>query len=112
MKDGFTNVTDQEMHALRESGASGVQILAYMQVARFYNDPEHPSWCSVSAKTASERVGMSQDMFRRALAALTTKTFTTPDGRKVPVLERVSRGHNGRPATYENNINKYLVIGE
>lgn len=108
---GYTAITDAEMRALVESGAGGREIAAYHQLTRYYNDPEHPARCWVSTGLAAERLGISADTLRQALGRLTRRRFTVVGGVTLPVLTRVSAGHNGRPAVYNNNIRAAIVGG-
>ena len=107
----YTAITDAEMRALVEAGAGGREIAAYHQLTRHYNDPEHPARCWVSASLAAERLGITQNAFRKALARLCERRFTIGGGVTLPVLTRVSGGHNGRAAVYNNNIRSAIVGG-
>lgn len=108
---GYTTITDAEMRALVQAGAGGREMAAYLQLTRHYNDPEHPSRCWVSASLAAERLGITQNAFRKALARLCERRFPVADGVTLPILTRVAVGHNGHSSVYENNVRKAIVGG-
>lgn len=99
---GYTNITTGALRILYEARASAREIIAYAMLTRYHNDEEHPARCWVSAQMASEALGMTPDGFAKALNGLTRKTFAY-EGGYVPVLTKVSDGHNGRAAVYNDN---------
>ena len=112
MADQFTRITDAEMRALVEAGASGREIIAYLQLMRYEGDPEHPTRHWVSASAASRRTGMSWDAVRQALARLTRRRFTVAGGATLPVLTRVERACRNKSAVYNNNVQAAMNAGQ
>lgn len=108
-QDGYTNLTSGVLHGLYEARASGREVIAYARLVRFHRDAEHPARCWASAQMAGEELGMSADVFRKALNALTRKTFSAC-GVEVPVLTRISCGHNGRSTVYNDNLYALAVL--
>lgn len=108
---GYTNITTGALRILYEARASAREILAYAMLTRYHNDEEHPARCWVSAQMASEALGMTPDGFAKALNALTRKTFSL-DGEDVPVLTKLSDGHNGRAAVYNDNAYAVAALGD
>lgn len=108
-EDGFTRMTTATMRRLYDAKASGVEILAYAMLTRYHNDEEHPARCWRSAQLVESELGMRVDVFCRALRSLTKKTFDY-DGRKIPILTKVSDGHNGRAAVFNDNLYAVAVL--
>lgn len=111
MADNYSILTDGEMRGLTEARASGVEVIAYMALTRYHNDPEHPARCWKAAQLAEKETGISADVFRKALNSLTRKTFTE-GGEEITVLARISRGHNGRAAVYNDNLFAIRVLND
>lgn len=100
----YTKLYDEQLRLLQKAGASGNETRAYAMLARFHGVDGHPTWCSVNARDAAERIGMDRTTFSCALASLTKKTFTTPSGATVPVLVRIKRGYSGTCTVYADNL--------
>lgn len=111
MAEQFTSITDAEMRALVEAGAGGREIIAYLQLTRFYLDDEHQTRCWVSVEVAARRTGMSRDAFKHALARLTRRRFPIEGGATLPVLTRMERACRNRSAVYNNNIKSAINGG-
>ena len=105
---GYTRLATAQLRGLAEARASASEVLAYAMLTRYHNDDDHPARCWVSAQLAAEALGTRADTVARALNALTKKSF----GDGVTVLEKVSDGHNGRAAVYEDNLYAVAVLGE
>ncbi len=109
----FTRVYDGILAGLSDAGASATQILAYEYLTRWHGDRDgEPFVCWASAKDAAGVLLTDVSTVSRALRGLCKKTFSTADGRRVPVLERLSGGHNGACATYRDNLYAYAVGGQ
>lgn len=108
---GYTNITTGALRILYEARASGREVLAYAMLTRYHNDPLHPARCWVAAQMAADALGMAPDGVAKALNALTRKTFTL-DGEEVPVLTKLSDGHNGRAAVYNDNAYAVAALGD
>lgn len=109
----FTRVYDGILTGLREAGASGLQFAAYEYLSRWHKEQGgDPFVCWVSAETGAKVLLTNPRTFSKALRDLCSKTFATADGRRVPVLERLSGGHNGACATYRDNLYAYVVGGQ
>ena len=105
----FSKLTDGQLNGLNEAGASGNEALAYALLTRYHNDPERPAWCFHRAREAEKVLGMRADTFTRSLKSLCRKTFTV-EGKQVPVLVQVERGHHGSAATYNDNLYAWAVL--
>lgn len=98
---------------LRTSGASMTQCLAYLCLTRWHHDKDGDhDVCWVSAEKVAALLETDVSTISRALRGLCSKTFRTRDGRLVPVLSRVSGGHNGSSAVYRDNLYACLVGGQ
>lgn len=110
--DKYTKICDAQIMGLYEAGASRNEVLAYLELSRFHNDPEHPARCWVSAQYASEVTGIDASCFSRALRSLCGKVFTVDkSGNRITVLTQISKGHNGRAATYNDNLYEFSTNG-
>lgn len=90
-----------------------MQVLAYEYLTRWHQGQDgDPFVCWASARDAAKVLGTDVSTVSRALRGLCKKTFATADGRRVPVLERLSGGHNGACATYRDNLCAYAVGGQ
>lgn len=108
-QEGFTKLTTGVLRGLCEAKASGNETLAYAFLTRWHNDSQHPARCWTSAQLAANEIGMSSDVFRKALSSLTRKTFTEGSA-EIPVITRVRSGHNGRAAVYNDNLYAARVL--
>ena len=109
----FTRVYDGILTGLRDAGASGLQFAAYEYLSRWHQGKGgDPFVCWVSAEAGARVLLTDPQAFSKALRELCLKTFATADGRRVPVLERLSGGHNGACATYRDNLYAYAVGGQ
>ena len=109
----FTQVYDGILTGLSDAGASATQVLAYEYLTRWHGGQDgDPFVCWASARDAAKVLGTDVSTVSRALRGLCKKTFATADGRRVPVLERLSGGHNGACATYRDNLYAYAVGGQ
>lgn len=90
-----------------------MQVLAYEYLTRWHGGQGgDPYVCWASARDAAKVLGTDVSTVSRALRGLCKKTFATADGGRVPVLERLSGGHNGACATYRDNLYSYAVGGQ
>lgn len=108
-QDGFTKLAVSVLRRLYVAKANGTECIAYAILTRYHNDEEHPARCWHSAQLAEDELGMRLDTFSRALNSLTKKTFTH-DGATIPILAKVSDGHNGRAAVYNDNLYAACVL--
>lgn len=108
-QDGFTKLAVGTLRNLYSARANGTECVAYAILTRYHNDEEHPARCWHSAQLAEDELGMRLDVFSRALNSLTKKSFTL-DGMTVPILAKVSDGHNGRAAVYNDNLYAACVL--
>lgn len=106
---GYTNLATGQLRGLAEARASGTEFAAYAMLTRYHHDPEHPARCWVSAQMAADELGLRPDSVTRALNALTRKEFAL-GGEALPVLAKVSDGHNGRAAVYCDNLYAVAVL--
>ena len=110
---GYTKISNAQLRGLREAGASGSEIIAYSLLTRFHHDECNPShaWCH--QQLAESLVEMRPDVFRRSLSGLCKKHFTNDqDGKPVPVLKKVSSGHRGKAAVYDDLLYRAAVVDE
>lgn len=108
----FTKTTDGILRGLSAAKASGAQCCAYLYLARWHHTVKgDPFMCWVSAKSGADVTGTDIGTFSRALRGLCSKTFRTQNGEDVPVLSRISGGHNGASAVYRDNLYACLVGG-
>ena len=109
MQDGCTRLTIEALRKLYKAKANGTECVAYAVLTRYHNDVEHPARCWHSAQLAEAEIDMRLDVFSRALNSLTKKTFQH-DGMTIPILAKVSDGHNGRAAVYNDNLYAACVL--
>ena len=108
--DFYTKLMDGQIRGLTEAGASGNERAAYEYVARFHREAEGQQavfWAY--AGYAAECIGMRADVFSRSLRSLCSKCFYIGT-RAVPVLTHLSNGHNGRAASYNDNLYQAVCI--
>ena len=107
-KKEFTYVEHGQLTGLALAGASAQEVLAYMLLTQYHGEERgytgHPSWCSVPRSEVAGKLGMKSPNVSRAFTALTRKTFTTTDGREVPVLTRVRNAFDNRCTIYADNL--------
>lgn len=107
--DGFSMLTTSVLRGLYRARANGAEMAAYAMLTRYHGDAEHPARCWHSAQLAEAEIDMRLDVFSRALNSLTKKTFQH-DGMTIPILAKVSDGHNGRAAVYNDNLYAACVL--
>ncbi len=108
-QDGFTKLSVEVLRRLYGAKVNGTECIAYAMLTRYHNDAEHPARCWHSAQLAEDELGMRLDVFSRALNGLTKKTFAH-DGKSIPILAKVSDGHNGRAAVYNDNLYAACIL--
>ena len=104
----FTKAYATWPRLLHEAGASGVEWAVLVALAQH---PQRNGYLSrpvadygVAQEGLATATGCSASQVRKALEALTRKTFTGPDGKPTPILTRKASGHRGRCAVYKCNI--------
>ncbi len=108
----FTMVSDAMLQGLEEAGATGTEMRAYVMLIRGLPKDRSNAECWMPADMAETKVGMRPDVFTRALRALCVKAVTTSEGKRAPILTKVSRGCRGHCPHYEDTLGRLIAGGE
>jgi len=105
----FTMVSTGMLKGLAEAGATGAEMRAYIMLVMGLPKDRSRSECWMPADTAEEKGVMSARMFTKCMDSLTKKKFTAPNGKKIPVITRVTRGCRGHCPHYRDNLGKAIA---
>ncbi|MBR3312781.1 MAG: hypothetical protein IKG18_01435 [Atopobiaceae bacterium] len=104
----FTKVYAMWPRLLHEAGVSGVEWAVLVALA------QHPQRNGFLSRPVSDygaaqdgiatATGCSPAQVRKALEALTKKTFTATDGTQTPILTRKVSAHRGKCAVFKCNL--------
>ena len=105
----FTMVNAGMLKGLAEAGATGAEMRAYIMLVMGLPKDRSRTECWMPADTAEEKGVMTARMFTKCMDSLTKKEFTAPDGKKMPILTRVTRGCRGHCPHYRDNLGKAIA---
>ena len=96
----FTLAWETVIRAATDAGLTRAELCVLLALMRWQGDGGE---LSRPADEIAQACGIHPASVRRALSALTRKTFDGPQG-PTSVITRVSAGHRGSTATYRLNV--------